>query len=113
MFSLNLKQLLLEKGIVKPHAWLCKQGIQSPMAHKLLNNKYHKLDFRIFNILCTKAHCTPNDILTWTPDAPLPDMSQHPLQALAPKTPLDISKKLLTLSAEKLEAVNKLIDGSE
>jgi DNA-binding Xre family transcriptional regulator len=113
MLSLNLKQLLLDKGIIEPHAWLCKQGIHNAMAHKLLNNKYHKLDLRTFNILCTKAHCTPNDILTWTPDAPLPDMSQHPLQALAPKMPLDISKKLLTLSAEKLEAVNRLIDGSE
>ena len=107
MLDINIKQVLLDKGISKPYTFLRSLHISSDMAHKLLSGNYKRLDLKVINKICYSAWCTPNDLLTWTPPDPMSNIPNHPLQALKAKERMEIMKKIQRLSREQLILINQ------
>jgi len=112
MLELRIKELLLQKGISKPFAWLRKQGISHTMAKKLLSGRYNRLPLEHLATICEQAWCTPNDLFAWSPPDGSLDQPGHPLQALRRTTPpSDVAKKMEKLTPQQLEEVGRFIEG--
>jgi len=79
MLVLKLKEVLISKGIIHPHAWLMKIcGFYRSKATKWLNAKHHYINLKELSVLCEMLYCTPNDLFYWenTSSGKLPD--NHP-----------------------------------
>jgi len=114
--KLNLKQLLRERQIEKPHAFLTKNGIPAHVAIKLLKDNNDRIQFVHLLQLCRILWCTPNQLFvideTETKKAHLP--AHHPLLALQPRPDApDILNKLRQLPLDKLNELNRFMEGKE
>ena len=106
MLTINIKQVLLNKGIARPFTFLRRVGISKDMAHKLLKGTYHRLDLEAIHKICYTAWCTPNDLLVWTPPNPVSNIPNHPLQAMKAKQSFELLKKIQKLSPEQMSIIN-------
>jgi DNA-binding Xre family transcriptional regulator len=69
MLTLDLKPIFQQRGIEKPYTFLVKAGISPQSATKIINNKTRVFRLDHIEIICEKLNCTPNDLLSWTPDS--------------------------------------------
>jgi len=68
MLQLNLRQVLKNRGIDKPYAFLVKIGFTPHSANVILNNKVKVLNLKYLELLCLHLNCEPSDLMQWTPD---------------------------------------------
>ena len=60
--------------------------------------------------MCEKLNCTPNDLLSWMPDADTPLPDTHSLTKLKrDKTAFQLQETLKTMSLEELKEVSEHI----
>jgi DNA-binding Xre family transcriptional regulator len=69
MLKYNIKNLLTERGVRFPQAYLIQIGFTSQTASRIVNNKFKYLTLQQIETICTKLKCTPNDLFQWIPDA--------------------------------------------
>src|SRR5688500_3375511 len=102
MLKLRVKALCKEKGIKQPFTALKKAGISVTKVIQYLADKTDRLMLDDIEKLCLLLHCTPNDLVEWTPDNTMLTQPNHPLQALQAKPVFNLEEKLKTMSAEEI-----------
>lgn len=111
MLQFNLSRIFAARGIAKPFGYLRKAGFSVYSATKFQNTDGTRFDVKAIEKLCTILHCTPNDLLEWVPSKNDMLESNHPLLTLQRNDViLDISRKLNSVSLEKLKKIDKLIN---
>lgn len=108
MLRLNLKAICKLRGIHKPYAWLLKAGFPPSAAFKLNQEDYANLPLAHLEKLCLLLHCTPHDLLRWTPE-PGVETAHQPLAALldTPNEDLDWIAQMNTKSVAELRAIGQ------
>ncbi len=110
MLTLNLKPIFKLRGIEKPYSFLVKAGLSPQSATKILNNKTRVFRLDHIEIICDKLNCTPNDLLSWTPekDANLPN--NHSLTKLKrDQIDFQLHDTIKTIPLEQLNQIASLI----
>ncbi|MES2513480.1 MAG: helix-turn-helix transcriptional regulator [Bacteroidota bacterium] len=111
MLSLNLRPVLVARGIDKPHAFLVRSGIHSSAAHNLLNDFTPNFKLAHIDRLCSILSCTPNDLLVWTPNPGEKLTDEHPLTGLKKQsTDLNWQNTIKTIPLNQLAQIVKLIN---
>jgi DNA-binding Xre family transcriptional regulator len=82
MLVFNLNPIFTARGIERPYSMLIKAGFSKNLAHKFLNDKLNTMRLSQLNKICTMLHCTPNDIVIWSPDENEVISKTHPLRTL-------------------------------
>src|SRR5579872_4839676 len=83
MIKIDLKRILIDKGIDNPNQFLRKHGFSSLLASRLVRDQIINVNFNIMERLCLALHCTPNDLLTWYNPSNSQFYKDHPLQQLS------------------------------
>lgn len=109
MLILRIDNLLKNKGIDKPYAWLRKLGFNHNTANKLLSRDHIRVPLSQIEIICKAAWCTPSDLMEWLPDIPTEDIATHPLQQLRPTVAENILHELYKLPPDKLNEIKEII----
>lgn len=107
MLQFDATRLFKLRGIKKPYAFLCKQGLSHHIAQRLAAGSVNTLKLGYLETVCMALHCTPNDLMCWTPDEQYPLPDDHPLHALKQGQGMDM---LLELKDLPLEKVSQLRD---
>lgn len=68
MLQFDATRLFKLRGIKKPYAFLCKQGLSHHIAQRLAAGSVNTLKLGYLETVCMALHCTPNDLMCWTPD---------------------------------------------
>lgn len=110
MLQLNIVNMLHNKGINKPYAWLRKLKISHRVAYKLTSGEQQMLSLSVMTKICEAAWCSPSDLFVYVPDADKALPEKHPLEALAPAPVIDIASRISKLSPDKIKDLDKLID---
>jgi DNA-binding Xre family transcriptional regulator len=115
MINLQVKKLMLAKGISQPHAFLTKQGMNPTTATKILRSQCKNLKVAHLELLCWHINCTPSELFEWVPDKKHVDLPGHALQQIrAQNLETDLPKLLKKLTKKQLtdlssQAVKMLI----
>jgi DNA-binding Xre family transcriptional regulator len=110
MLRFRLHSMLESKGIVNGYRFLIKNGFSPDVATRCANDKIEQLKLSHINTLCTIFHCTPNDLLEWTPGKNEILSDNHPLKTLERKEkPFNIISHIKQLSPDQVKEVEKLI----
>ena len=106
MLTLDLKPIFKERAIENPYTFLVKAGLSPQSATKILNSLTRIFRLDHIEIICNKLNCTPNDLLSWTPnkDANLPPT--HTLNKLKRNNNnFQLQDTLKTMSLEQLNEI--------
>lgn len=110
MLSYNLKQVMLARGIDRPHRFLVKAGFSRHTASRLLDMRCQKIFAEHVDKLCAALLCTPNDLFVWVPDKGVVYPDDYPMKALLQQ---DLGEGLMSALAgmpfEKFKVVAKMV----
>lgn len=110
MLSYNLKQVMVARGIDRPHRFLVKAGFSRHTASRLLDQRCQKIFAEHVDLLCAALVCTPNDLFVWVPDKGVIYPDDYPMKALVQQ---DLGEGLMSALAsmplEKFKEVAKLV----
>lgn len=81
MLKYNLKRMLSDRSILKPVGHLARFGINKSTASRILSGRLSTVKLSLIEKLCIALHCTPNDLLEYTPDEKI-KTTDHPLTKL-------------------------------
>ena len=112
MLKYNFDIVFKAKGIARPFTFLKQAGFSDNFATKIKNNRVNKISLDLLERLCVKIACTPNDFLEWSPDNKNNLEQTHPLYQLKRRNDKisDLSKSLNSLTLDKLEKIERLIN---
>ena len=110
MLNINLNPIFTARNIQRPYTFLVKLGISPTVAHKILNNDTHIFRLDHMNLICSALHCTPNDLLIYTPDKNKSMIETHPLNKLKPQfIENNWQETIKTIPLDKLTEISRLI----
>jgi DNA-binding Xre family transcriptional regulator len=99
------------RGIENPISFMMKNGINRSTASNLYRGQVELLRLEHLEKLCSLLRCTPNDLLSWTPNAKAPQDEDHPLQALKRDRPAkNIAEIASKLPLEKLDRLETILE---
>lgn len=102
MLHYNIERAILMRGHINPKKYLKQLGYSRFIVNHLLSKPRH-LDMAYLDRLCTLLHCTPNELMEWTPSESEPLEEHHPLNRLVrTRTTPKIHEAILRLPPEKL-----------
>jgi DNA-binding Xre family transcriptional regulator len=81
MLTYNFNRIFAQRAIKNKAAFLIKAGFNRQTALRISNNKFRALKLSQLEKICLALHCTPNDIIQYTPDPQKP-IANHPLTKL-------------------------------
>ncbi|QQS36692.1 MAG: helix-turn-helix transcriptional regulator [Ignavibacteriales bacterium] len=116
MLTYNLNKLFAQRAIKNKIAFLTKNGFDKQTAARIIRNKFSALKLTQIEKLCLALHCTPNDIIQYTPDPrrpipnhqspttnPQPPIPNHPLTKLIhPGIPEQLANIIDDIPIDKL-----------
>ncbi len=107
MLKLNVKRLIVLRGISSPLNFMLKMGIQYGMASRILNGKVASLKTSTLERLCVGLKCTPNELYEWVPDEGKEegDVKDFPLAGLRRTEAADLKKTMERFTSAELEGV--------
>ena len=82
MLHYNIRNVIKFRGIEKPFAFLVSAGLSPGMATRIINKPQTIISPRKLELLCYALHCTPNDLMTWTPDQHHVTPDDHPIRTV-------------------------------
>lgn len=110
MLKYNFNRIFTIRGFENPHSFLVKNGFTYNIAHRIVNNKIDKLSIKHIEQLCLIFHCTPNDLMEYTPDSKIDNNKDHPLNQLIRKKRERKYKRLMReLPLDKLDKLEELL----
>lgn len=68
MLKYNIKNLLRQRGVSQPYAFLMKNGFSRSVAQRLAAEKMATISPQQVEKLCLALMCLPNDLYCWTAD---------------------------------------------
>ena len=104
MLQLNLKRLIVMRGVKQPRAYLVNHGFSDGEARNLLGGETKTIRFSLLTRLAETFNCTVDELLDWTgdPNHSLAVLSKNPApdikQILESKSPKEIEEILRKLS---------------
>ena len=81
MLKYNLKRLINNRAVLQPVGHLKKFGFTFTTASRIVGGRFTTLKLSQLENLCIAFHCTPNDLLEYTPDEKI-KTKDHPLTTL-------------------------------
>ena len=110
MLTYNFDRIFKARGIERPFTYLRKAGFSDNFATKIKNNRVKRLNLELIERLCLELHCTPNDLMEWTPDKNQNVNKEHPINNIKKSEKVvDITKTLNSIPLGKLEEIENLI----
>ncbi len=91
MIKLRIAELCEERLIKNAYTALVKAGISAVKTRQYLDAKTNRLMLDDVEKLCRLLHCTPNDLMEWTPTNKAHDYEGNPLQAIRKKPPFNLT----------------------
>ncbi len=111
MLTTNFNKMFQLRGIKNPYSFLLQNGFSRTVAWRICEDDYVKIDLRYLEMLCTLLHCTPHDVMEWTPDKALEESEQHPLFSLNPRKQTNrVSKLIEQFPIDKMEELEKVME---
>jgi len=111
MLKLDVRRGFDVRGIKNPVVFLMKNGINRSTASKLYRGEVEFVRLGHLEKLCSLLRCTPNDLLSFTPDAKTIIDEDHPLNALKrARTAKNISELAAKLPLEKLNKLETILE---
>lgn len=110
MLKLNLKKILLAKGISDPGKLLKSSGFSKNQAYYLLNYSHSNIKLSNLEKLCIALNCTPNDLIEYTPDKSSKIPDSHPINSLKPKDAFDLNAISSDIPVAKLPELKSIIE---
>lgn len=109
MLQFSVGNYLNFKGIRNRIKFLQKHGFTYNSSRHIVSDKMGSIQLKTIEKLCLALQCTPNDILTYTPDADNPTPNQ-PLNALsAERFKNIITEGMQHLNSEELEVLKEQV----
>ena len=93
-------------GFGRVYSFLRKIGFNHTPAQKFHEGRYRSLPLDHVERLCLRLHCTPNDLLEWSPGDLRVD-GDHPLYGLVKKSELDLLSEIRDLPLERLNELKQ------
>jgi DNA-binding Xre family transcriptional regulator len=110
MLRFNLQRVCKFRGIDKPGAYLQSHGISLTTATRALKGEYVNFSMDTIERFCLLLHCTPNDLLEWTPPEASRIADNEPLNALCRLDKVaSVSQLINGASLEKLQQMEEII----
>ncbi|MBE0539673.1 MAG: helix-turn-helix transcriptional regulator [Ignavibacterium sp.] len=111
MLKLNANAIFAAKSIVKPNAFLRKNGFTTNTASKIVTGKIKAIQLGRLEKLCLLLNCTPHDILEWEPDTTLGDPKKFEMSKLIKdKKIVVLSEELRGLTLAQVEEVHRFVE---
>ncbi len=107
MLKLNIKRLIVMRGITSPMVSFRKMGIEHSMASKILNGNVAGLKTKTMEKICLWLKCTPNELYEWVPDAGEESDKDLPIAGLIRTEESDLKKTMERFTTAELEGVLK------
>lgn len=97
------------RDIENPFAYLRKNGFGHHTASNLLNGRVYAVKLKHIERLCHMLHCTPNDLICYTPGPEAPTPQADPLTGLIrqPITSEPLRTIFKQLPIDRLEALRQ------
>lgn len=105
MINLRIAALCEERLIKHAFTALVEAGISTTKARQYLDNKTNRLMVDDIEILCRLLHCTPNDLLEWTPNNKAQDYEGNPLEAIRKKPLFNLEDILKGMTVGEIKAM--------
>lgn len=111
MLIIDLRPIMLLRGIQFPYKFLVKLGFPTQTASNWVNGTVGYIRPANLEKLCVALNCTPNDLMHWHPNAQAALGDHHALNALVRKQPmLDIASIARDLPPEKAAELAQMIE---
>jgi DNA-binding Xre family transcriptional regulator len=115
MLKYNIKNLMKQRGIFQPYAFLMKNGFSRSEAQRITGARMVAIMPGQVERLCLALKCMPNDLFCWTADKGEAADEGHLLWALREReleSLADVGKGVPKEKMDEfLEAVKRLEDG--
>ncbi len=108
MMKLRIADLCKERMIEKAYTLFVEAGISKTKTRQYLDGKTNRLMLDDVEILCRLLHCTPNQLMEWTPKSKAEDYEGNPLQAIRKKPPFNMADILSGMTIGEMEAMVEL-----
>ena len=111
MLQFDLKFIFKARGVKRGYTFLKQIGITHSLAHRLSAGNVNSMSFVHIEKVCEALHCTPNDLLNWTPSDQQQVAPDHPLQSLrrSESERMDILKEIEKLPLDKMGELKEQI----
>ena len=111
MLKFSLNPIFKARGIERPYSFLVKIGLSPNTATTILNSHTRVFRLDVIEKICEHLHCTPHDILVWTPNKNSVIQPNHPLTELKKKaTPIDLTESIKTMPLSQLNEIASFIN---
>ena len=110
MLRINLQRVCKARGIEKPTIYLQSRGLSVTTAIRAVKGEYENFSMQTIERLCLIFHCTPNDLLEWSPPKTSDIAATEPLYALHRlDRVISVSQLINNASLEQLEQLEGII----
>jgi DNA-binding Xre family transcriptional regulator len=109
MFQLKIKNLMQERGILRPYNQLIKIGIGRNTAAKMLNGSATSITLPHLYKLCMYLNCTPKELIVLTPQTEDHYFESHPLKDWIEKPTLVLVDEIAQLSPTEIETMKAFL----
>lgn len=111
MLTLDINPVIKTRGVEKPYTFLVKAGISPQSSTMIVQGKTRVFRLDHIEKICELLNCTPNDLLSWTPNKNVKLHDNHSLNKLKrDKKALQLQDTLKTLSLEQLNQIATFIN---
>lgn len=109
MFVVQIKEMMLEKGVLRPYAQLLKMGVPRVRAQKLLKGTNKNIYLSDLYKFCTYLNCTPKELLKVVLPADSSSLENHPLKDWVKQEDINLIKELIDLNPNEMERVKEFV----
>jgi DNA-binding Xre family transcriptional regulator len=110
MLRINLQRICKVRGVERPTLYLQSCGLTVTTATRAVKGEYENFSMETIERLCLIFHCTPNDLLEWTPPKSSNIPETEPLYALRRLDKVSsVSQLINNASLEQLEKMEQII----
>lgn len=109
MLNLNIKRVMMLRGIESPYRALVSLGFAPVTAKNLLENKTKRIEFRQLERICFYLNCTPNDLIEWQPPDQMANPTQYELIKLKHESNEDMRTLLRSVPIDKFDEIVGII----
>ena len=114
MLKLDAKRGFDARGVKNPVSFMIKNGINRSTASNLYRGQVEFVRLRHLEKLCSLLRCTPNDLLSFTPDSRNIIDDGHPLNALKrDRAAKNIAEMAANLPLDKLDRLESMLEQLE
>ena len=109
MFVFQIKELLIQKGVLRPFAQLRKMGVPYNRANTLIQGKARVVYLDDLYKFCTYLNCTPKELLRVQLPPNSPPLDDSPLHDWLLQENINLMQELITLKPDQMQRIEQLV----